>query len=104
MKCPLDAADRLTKLTEINNEQNIKLAKLEVYSDSMNSIVERLAENHDELVKISAANSESLKHHIKRTDILQSRQYKLIVGVACIVGIVSATMGPKLLGLLGILL
>jgi hypothetical protein len=100
----MDAKERLTKLTEINNEQNIKLARLEVHSERLSQIVERLAENHDELVKISSANSESLKHHVKRTDILQNRQYKIIMALSCVIGIVTATMGPKLLGLLGILL
>jgi len=99
-----DVNNRLDKLNEINTEQSIKLAILEAKSIEMNKLIEHLVDNHDELVKISAVNSESLQHHIKRTDALQNRQSKVLILLVLLLGMGITQFGPKILSLLGLLL
>lgn len=90
---------KLDKLAEINNDQNVKLASLEASS----TIIKDSVAKHDDLLKklveISAINTESLKYHIMRTDILQDRQQKMIIVVAVILGMSLVEFGPEIVKL-----
>ena len=95
---------KLEKLADVNNQQDIKLAKLDGQLAHMTTLVEHLVRNHDKLVEISAVNSESLQTHIRRTNLLQSRQNKIMVLLSVAVGASLTMLGPKALGLLGFLI
>lgn len=81
-----------------------ELERLESKVDKIYDKVTGHGESLAKLGTIAEVNSESLQTHIKRTDILQSRQFKIIVGLAIGMGFIAASQGPAILRFLGILL
>ena len=101
--------EKIDGLTKMNYEQSERLARMEV------SIIgaEKTRTKHDKmltkLVEVSISNTEELKsntddlkYHIMRTDILQGRQNKIILAAAILVGAVSVVFGPTVIRIFGI--
>ena len=94
----------LLQLSKINAEQSATLAEVKTGLKHNGELLKKHDEVMDKLVQIVTTNTEDLKYHIKRTDILQSRQYKIIILLAVAMGVALSIFGPSVLKFLGLLL
>jgi hypothetical protein len=80
------------------------LGKLEANSKQHMELLRKHGDILEKLVDISAKNSLNLEHHIKRTDILQARQTKIITLITLTLGMALAYFGPTVLRFVGLLI
>ena len=99
-----DVKKTLEKISDITYEQRNILVEVKSNTEHNTELLSKHDKNLDQLIKQGAENTVNLRHHIERTDILQSRQYKVIVLLALAVGAGLIEFGPKLFKILGIFL
>jgi hypothetical protein len=94
----------INELREIVSDQRLILQEVHVITKQQAELLKKHDSTLDTLVSQGAVNSTSLEHHIKRTDILQSRQYKIIMLCSIGLGAALVTWGPEAMRFLGFLL
>lgn len=84
----------LKEIKDISNEQNVALRGIQVTAEQHSELLHKHDKMLDTLVGQGADNTANLKYHIKRTDILQSRQHKIIMLCSVGLGAAGVYFGP----------
>ena len=85
--------DQIGVLSELKTTSAIHTKSLDKQTDMLEA-----------LVKQGATNTEQLKIHIERTNILQSRQFKILILIAIGLGAAAVKVGPSAFKFLGFIL
>jgi hypothetical protein len=99
-----DAKLALQRLTDMAHEQREISIEMRTITAQQTEMLKKHDRVMDNLVKQGAVNTANLETHIKRTDILQSRQHKLLIMAALAMGASAIEFGPSLLRFFGLLL